>query len=49
MLRCGTTGFLDVGAQNNPGITARAAARSGIRGIVGGHCADRRPDRIPRG
>lgn len=49
MLRFGTTCFLDMGAQNDPGITARAAARSGIRGIVGRHAADRRPDRIPRG
>jgi 5-methylthioadenosine/S-adenosylhomocysteine deaminase len=49
MLRCGTTCFLDMGAQNDPGITARAAEVTGIRGIVGRHAADRKPERIPRG
>lgn len=49
MLRCGTTCFLDMGAQNDPGITARAAARTGIRGIVGRHAADTKPAQIPRG
>jgi 5-methylthioadenosine/S-adenosylhomocysteine deaminase len=49
MLRCGTTCFLDMGAQNDPGITARAAGRTGIRGIVGRHAADTKPARIPRG
>jgi 5-methylthioadenosine/S-adenosylhomocysteine deaminase len=49
MLRCGTTCFLDMGAQNDPGITARAAETTGIRGIVGRHAADRKPERIPRG
>lgn len=49
MLRSGTTCFLDMGAQNDPGVTARAAADVGIRGIVGRHAADRRPDRAPAG
>lgn len=49
MLRSGTTCFLDMGAQNDPGITARAAAEIGIRGIVGRHAADRPPPDIPRG
>lgn len=49
MLRCGTTCFLDMGAQNDPGITARAAEATGIRGVVGRHAADRKPERIPRG
>jgi len=49
MLRSGTTCFLDMGAQNDPGITARAAASVGLRGIVGRHAADRKPDEIPPG
>lgn len=49
LLRSGTTCFLDMGAQNDPGITARAAAETGIRGITGRHAADRRPVEIPRG
>ncbi|KWX67512.1 amidohydrolase [Mycobacterium sp. NAZ190054] len=49
MLRNGTTCFLDMGAQNDPGITARAAAEIGIRGIVGRHAADRPPPELPRG
>ncbi|WP_431960617.1 amidohydrolase family protein [Mycobacterium sp. smrl_JER01] len=49
MLRSGTTCFLDMGAQNDPGITARAAAAMGIRGIVGRHAADRPPRETPRG
>ena len=49
MLRNGTTCFLDMGAQNDPGITARAAAEAGIRGIVGRHAADRPPQEIPPG
>jgi 5-methylthioadenosine/S-adenosylhomocysteine deaminase len=49
MLRSGTTCFLDMGAQNDAGLTARAAASVGIRGIVGRHAADRKPDVIPRG
>lgn len=49
MLRSGTTCFLDMGAQNDPGITARAAAEIGIRGIVGRHAADQPPAEIPPG
>jgi 5-methylthioadenosine/S-adenosylhomocysteine deaminase len=49
MLRCGTTCFLDMGAQNDPGVTARAAGQTGIRGITGRHAADNKPSKIPRG
>jgi 5-methylthioadenosine/S-adenosylhomocysteine deaminase len=49
MLRSGTTCFLDMGAQNDPGITARAAEEIGIRGVVGRHAADRIPDELPPG
>ena len=49
MLRCGTTCFLDMGAQNDPGVTARAAGEMGIRGITGRHAADNKPAEIPRG
>lgn len=49
MLRSGTTCFLDMGAQNNPGVTARGAAQAGLRGIVGRHAADRKPDVLPPG
>lgn len=49
MLRSGTTCFLDMGAQNDAGVTARAAASVGIRGIVGRHAADRLPKEIPDG
>jgi cytosine/adenosine deaminase-related metal-dependent hydrolase len=49
MIRSGTTCFLDMGAQHDPGITARAAAEIGIRGIVGRHAADQKPEFIPPG
>jgi 5-methylthioadenosine/S-adenosylhomocysteine deaminase len=49
MLRCGTTCFLDMGAQNDPGVTVRAAAEVGIRGITGRHAADVKPAKLPRG
>ena len=49
MLRSGTTCFLDMGAQNDPGITARAAEQIGIRGIVGRHAADSKPSELPPG
>ena len=49
MLRCGTTCFLDMGAQNDPGVTATAAGEIGIRGITGRHAADRKPERLPAG
>lgn len=49
MVRSGTTCFLDMGAQNDAAVTARAAASAGIRGIVGRHAADRPPAEIPPG
>jgi 5-methylthioadenosine/S-adenosylhomocysteine deaminase len=49
MLRCGTTCFLDMGAQNDPGVTVKAAAEVGIRGITGRHAADTPPPELPRG
>ena len=49
MLRCGTTCFLDMGAQNDAGLTARATGALGIRGIVGRHAADCRPEQTPIG
>jgi cytosine/adenosine deaminase-related metal-dependent hydrolase len=49
MLRAGTTCFLDMGAQNDPGVVIRAMGNTGIRGVTGRHAADVRPDEIPRG
>jgi cytosine/adenosine deaminase-related metal-dependent hydrolase len=49
MLRSGTTCFLDMGSQHDAGITARAAAKCGIRGVVGRHAADVVPETIPPG
>lgn len=49
MLRSGTTCFLDMGAQNDAGLTARAVADLGLRGVVGRHAADRRPEQAPPG
>ncbi len=49
MLRCGTTCLLDMGAQNDPGITVRAMEKVGIRGITGRHAADNPPEHIPHG
>lgn len=49
MLRCGTTCFLDMGAQNDPGITVKAVEKIGIRGIVGRHAADNPPAQLPHG
>lgn len=49
MLRSGTTCFLDMGAQNDAGLSAKSAASTGIRGIVARHAADRLPDKLPRG
>ena len=49
MLRSGTTCFLDMGAQNDPGITARAAEEIGIRGVIGRHAADQKPAELPPG
>lgn len=49
MLRSGTTCFLDMGAQNDAGLTARAVEKIGIRGIVARHAADVRPAQAPPG
>ncbi len=49
MLRSGTTCFLDMGAQNDPGVTARGVVSAGLRGIVGRHAADRKPEVLPPG
>ena len=49
MLRSGTTCFLDMGSQYDPGITVRAMEKTGIRGITGRHAADNPPDVMPRG
>lgn len=49
MLRSGTTCFLDMGAQNDAGLTARAVERIGIRGVVARHAADVRPETAPPG
>lgn len=47
MIRNGTTCFLEMGAQNEPGPVIEAIDRLGIRGITGRHAADNKPDRIP--
>ncbi|MFL9823382.1 amidohydrolase family protein [Rhodoplanes sp. SY1] len=49
MLRCGTTCFLDMGAQNDVAGVVAAIDRIGMRGITGRHAADVRPDVIPPG
>ncbi len=49
MLRAGTTCFLDMGSQYDPGITIRAMEKTGIRGITGRHAADNAPTELPRG
>lgn len=49
MLRCGTTCFLDMGSQYDPGIVVRAMEQTGMRGITGRHAADNRPSELPRG
>ena len=49
MLRSGTTCFLDMGSQYDPGITVKAMEKTGIRGITGRHAADNPPDVMPRG
>lgn len=49
MLRAGTTCFLDMGSQYDPGITVRAMAATGMRGITGRHAADNPPAELPRG
>lgn len=47
MLRSGTTCFLDMGAQNDAGLTAQTAGALGIRGVVARHAADQMPSEIP--
>jgi len=47
MIKTGTTCFLDMGSQIEPGITVETAAETGIRGITGRHAADVKPDEIP--
>lgn len=49
MLRNGTTCFIDMGSQYDPGIVVRAMAQTGIRGITGRHAADNRPAEAPPG
>ena len=49
MLRCGTTCFLDMGSQYDPGITVRAMKKTGMRGITGRHAADNPPQTVPQG
>jgi 5-methylthioadenosine/S-adenosylhomocysteine deaminase len=49
MLRAGTTCFLDMGSQYDPGITVKAMEKTGIRGITGRHAADNPPAELPRG
>ena len=49
MLRGGTTCFLDMGSQYDPGIVVRAMEKTGIRGITGRHAADNPPAEIPHG
>lgn len=49
MLRCGTTCFIDMGSQYDPGIIVRAMEKTGIRGITGRHAADNRPAELPHG
>lgn len=49
MLRCGTTCFLDMGAQNDVEGVVRAIEEIGMRGITGRHAADVRPAEVPAG
>ena len=49
MLRAGTTCFLDMGAQNDPGVVLKAMAETGMRGITGRHAADVKPTELPKG
>ena len=49
MLRCGTTCFLDMGAQNDVRGVVNAIEQVGIRGITGRHAADVRPAEVPEG
>lgn len=47
MIKTGTTCFLDMGSQNDAGVTVETAAETGMRGITGRHAADVVPDEIP--
>lgn len=49
MLRCGTTAFLDMGAQNDVSGVVAAIDKVGMRGITGRHACDVRPAQIPEG
>lgn len=49
MLRCGTTCFLDMGAQNDVAGVVRAIEEVGMRGVTGRHACDVRPAQIPDG
>ena len=49
MLHCGTTCFLDMGAQNDLKGVVEAIEKVGIRGITGRHAADVRPEKVPEG
>lgn len=47
MIKTGTTCFLDMGSQTDAGISVKAAAETGMRGVTGRHAADVMPDEIP--
>jgi 5-methylthioadenosine/S-adenosylhomocysteine deaminase len=49
MLRCGTTCFLDMGAQNDVAGVVQAIDKAGMRGVTGRHACDVRPAQIPEG
>jgi cytosine/adenosine deaminase-related metal-dependent hydrolase len=49
MLRCGTTCFLDMGAQNDVAGVVQAIDKVGMRGVTGRHACDVRPEKIPDG
>lgn len=49
MLHCGTTCFLDMGAQNDVAGVVQAIDKVGMRGITGRHACDVRPAQIPDG
>jgi cytosine/adenosine deaminase-related metal-dependent hydrolase len=49
MLRCGTTCFLDMGAQNDVAGFVQAVETIGMRGVTGRHACDVRPEKIPAG
>ncbi|MCC7484281.1 MAG: amidohydrolase family protein [Burkholderiales bacterium] len=49
MLRCGTTCFLDMGAQNDVAGVVEAIRAVGMRGVTGRHACDVRPEAVPEG